>query len=99
MTLGQGVCLVSEKWPAISSYTCRQGWSLEETLSEGWTISARGKRRTHLDGACSICHQPIRWEGYDTLQMICGISCHHGRVTSSLAVGGIAIHIQMFYLN
>ena len=35
------------------------------------------------DHLCSIISRPIRWQGYDTLQMILGISGHHGMVTTS----------------
>ena len=42
------------------------------------------------DHLCSIILQPIRWQGYDTVQMILGILRHHGRVSSSPAhVAGI----------
>ena len=34
---------------------------------------------------CSMIPQPIRWEIYDTLQMILGILRPHGRVSSSPA--------------
>ena len=39
---------------------------------------------------CSIVPRPIRWQGYDTLQMILGILGHRQRVSSSPApVAGI----------
>ena len=56
----------------------------------GW--ERRTVCRNNKDHLCSIILRPIRWQGYDTLQIILGILRHHGRVSSSYApVAGIYI--------
>ena len=53
----------------------------------GHPLTVRQNIKDHL---CSIIPRPIRWQGYDTLQMILNILGHHQRVSSSPApVAGI----------
>ena len=53
----------------------------------GHPLTACQYTKDHL---CSIIPWPIRWQGYDALQMILCILGHHQRVSSSAApVAGI----------
>ena len=75
-------------------------WILEEKTDIAWglyLVSSDGRGGHPLtvcqnvkDHLCSIIPWPIRWQEYDTLQMILGILGHHGRVSSPTApVAGI----------
>ena len=53
----------------------------------GHPLTVRQNIKDHL---CSIIPWPIRWQGYDTLQMILNILGHRQRVSSSPApIAGI----------
>ena len=70
-------------------------WILEEEMdiASGLYFISPDGRGGHLltvcqytkDHLCSIIPQPIRWQGYDTVQMILVILRHHQRVSSSPA--------------
>ena len=75
-------------------------WILEEKTDIAWglyLVSSDGRGGHPLtvgqnvkDHLCSIIPWPIRWQEYDTLQMILGILGHRQRVSSSPApVAGI----------
>ena len=75
-------------------------WILEEKTDIAWglyLVSSDGRGGHPLtvgqnvkDHLCSIVPWPIRWQEYDTVQMILGILGHRQRVSSSPApVAGI----------
>ena len=86
--------------PIVLATTATHWWILEEKTDivlglyfvspdgrGGHPLTACRDTKDHL---CSIVPRPIRWQGYDTLQMILGILGHRQRVSSSPApVAGI----------
>ena len=80
--------------------TAPHWWILEEKTDIAWglyLVSSDGRGGHPLtvgqnvkDHLCSIIPWPIRWQEYDTVQMILGILGHRQRVSSSPApVAGI----------
>ena len=79
------------------SYWRQQGavhyWILEDKTDIAWglyfiILDGRGGHPLTVcqnikDHLCSIVTRPIRWQGYDTFQMILNILGHRQRVSSS----------------
>ena len=58
-------------------------WGLYFSIPNGGGSHPLMVHHSTKDHLCSIISWPIRWQGYDTLQMILSILGHHGRVTTS----------------
>ena len=95
---------VNGNWPVTIQHSVQRMrphlWILEEKTDIAWglyLVSSDGRGGHPLtvgqnvkDYLCSIIPWPIRWQEYDTVQMILGILGHRQRVSSSPApVAGI----------